>query len=395
MSRLAPRSWLYLGVFLTLVWAIPIAAVEPRTLTVEGRAEADGEGSGGARGRALKAAFLEVAVEVARGLIPMPLAEAEVELLREALAPVAPGLVLTYRIERAGRLQPMAEEPERMEYVVQVTTTLDAAELRRELDELAFLRSPTGRPSVILRVRGRGAPWTGAADVRLEPLDRALRGEFRTNDFIVVDPGVLPGTDPERRGLLELARAAGADVAIDVQVELRETAIGSRIVGVVAEVTALAIRVQDAFELARIRLDTPAYHTDPDEATMRALDSVKGPLARNLRVQLEENWRVLARERGPIRLILHGVTGFGQVTAVWDVLRAGRGVEGAELRALSPGRAEFILHDAPSAGVLQSRLAEADLPGFRLEPAAVAAGRLELMVRAPLGEGTRDDPIRP
>ncbi len=395
MSRLAPRVGLCLGFFLMIVWVMPTAAVEPRTLRVEGRAEADPEGSGGARDRAVKAAFLEVAVEVARGLIPMPLAEPEVELLREALKPVAPGLVLTYRIEPGGRLQPLQEEPERMEYVVQVTTTIDVAELLRELDELAFLRSPTGRPSVILRVRGRGAAWGGATDVRLEPLDRALREEFRMADFIVVDPGVLPGMDPERRGLLELARATGADVAIDVQVELRETGIGSRIVGVVAEVTALAIRVQDAFELARIRLDTPAYHTDPDEATMRALDSVKGPLSRNLRLQLEENWRVLARERGPIRLILHGVTGFGQVTAVWEVLRAGRGVEGAELRAIAPGQAEFILHNAPSAGVLQSLLAEADLPGFRLEPAAVAAGRLELMVRAPLGEGTPEDPIRP
>jgi hypothetical protein len=231
--------------------------------------------------------------------------------------------------------------------------------------------------------------------VRLEPLERSIRQDLRRHEFVVLDPGVLPGPDSEERSALELARTAGADVAVDVDVTLRRTSIGRRIVGVVAEVTARAIRVQDGFELAHVQLDTPAYHTDPDEAAMRALDAVQEPLAQNLRVQLERNWGVLASERGPLSLIVRGVTGFSQVIAVWDLLSSGREVEGVELRALAPGRAEFSLREAPSSGVLQARLARAELPGFRLEPLAIAADRLELAVRALPGDGSSVGPPRP
>ncbi len=381
----APVTWL---IGFLLLGGTAARAVEPVQVTVEGRVEASSEELAGARDRAVEAAIVEAVVGVARELVGRPLLEPDVELLREALAPRAPALILTYRIEPGGALRPVPGEPELFQYVVRVTAAVDAAQLRRELDRVAFLGGGGGQPSVLVLVRGGSGGRRGRPDVRLEPLERSIRQDLRRHEFVVLDPGVLPGPDPEERSALELARTAGADVAVDVDVTLRRTGIGRRIVGVVAEVTARAIRVQDGFELARVQLDTPAYHTDPDEATMRALDAVQEPLAQNLRVQLERNWGVLASERGPLSLIVRGVTGFSQVIAVWNLLSSGREVEGVELRALAPGRAEFSLREAPSSGVLQARLARAELPGFRLEPLAIAADRLELAVRALPGDGS-------
>jgi hypothetical protein len=377
-SRSAPIAWI-VGVL--LLGGLEAGAVEPVQITVEGRAEAKAAELAGARDQALQAAIVEAVVGVARDLVQRPLSEPDVELLRESLAPRAAALILTYRIEPGGALRPIPDEPELYQYVVRVTAAVDASALRRELDRVAFLGGSGGRPSVLVRVRGGSGGRGGRPDVRLEPLERAVRQDLRRHEFVVLDPGVLPGAAPEERTAVELARSAGADVAVDVDVGLRRTGIGRRIVGVVAQVTARAIRVQDGFELARVQMDTPAYHTDPDEAAMRALDAAQEPLARNLRVQLERNWGVLASERGPLSLVVRGVTGFSQVMAVWEFLSNGREVEGVQLRALGPGRAEFSLREAPSSGVLQSRLARAELPGFRLEPLAIAADRLELTVR--------------
>ena len=105
--------------------------------------------------------------------------------------------------------------------------------------------------------------------IALCQIENTLRNELESHGFIVMEPGVLPGTDPRTRTASELARAVGADVAVDVGVRLRRTSIRRNVVGIVAEVSAYAVRVRDGFELAEIRLDTPAYHLNPDEATMR------------------------------------------------------------------------------------------------------------------------------
>jgi hypothetical protein len=370
------------GAFLALLLGLGASgarAVEPVTVTVHGRATTEASELGGGRDRAIDAAMVEATLEVARGILRVETLPEEVESLREALAPLAPALILTYRIEPGGKLRPKPGEPGTLEYLVRVTATVDAAQLRRELERIRVGGQFSGGPSVLLRLRS--ATGEGRPDARLEPLERSVREELRNNGFVLLDAGALPGRAPEQRGLLELARAIRADVAVDVRVALRRGGIGSRMVSVTADVTALAIRVQDAFELARVQLETPAYHTDPEEAAMRALDATREPLARNLRVQLDRNWGALAADRGQLRLVLRGVRRFTQVTEVWDLLSSGSEIEGVQLRVLAPGTAEFFLREAPSPGVLQSRLARSDLPGFRLEPLAMAADRLEFTVR--------------
>ena len=114
---------------------------------------------------------------------------------------------------------------------------------------------------------------------------------------------------------------------------------------------------------------------------MRAIDALREPLSRNLRVQLEQNWIALAPDDHPIVLVLHGVTRFAQVSAVYGLLEGGTGIQGVELRTLGPGQAEFVLALAPSPGVLQARLLQAKLPGFRLAPLSVATHRIEVEIR--------------
>lgn len=356
-------------------------AGEPITVTVQGVASADPAHPTAARDGAVQAGILEAISEVTRGLLRAPLSGEDEESLRGSLEPLAPTLVLTYRIEPGGEVRPMRSDPNRIEYVVRVTATIDAAQLRHELERLGYLRETASRPSLLLRVTARGSAWSGEADPRLEPLERALRQEFLEHEFIVLDPGVLPGPDPEGRSAFNLARATGADVGVEISVRLKESRIGGHISGVVAEVEAVATRAADGYELARIRLDTPGYHRDPDEASMRALEAVEAPLAQNLRVQLEQNWVALAGERRAVHLVLRGVTHFTQVEAVWDLLRDGLGVEQVELDTLAPALAQFSLRDAPSPAVLQARLTQADLEAFRLESLEVTNDTLEMVIR--------------
>ena len=309
------------------------------------------------------------------------MAEEELGRLSAELAPVAGGVILTYRIESGGELREVPDSPDELVYVVSVTATVDARQLRTELQLIGYLRRGPARPSVVIAVRIDSFGEERASDVRLEPLENTLRNELESHGFIVMEPGVLPGTDPRSRTASELARAVGADVAVDVGVRLRRTRVQTHLVGIVAEVSAYAVRVRDGFELAEIRLDTPAYHLNPDEATMRAVDAVREPISRNLRVQLEQNWVALMPEDHPILLVLHGVTRFAQVSAVYGLLEGGAGIEGVELRTVGPGQAEFAISAAPSPGVLQSRLLRAKLPGFRLAPLSVAADRIEVAIR--------------
>jgi hypothetical protein len=356
-------------------------AAEPVTVTVQGVAGADRTHPTAARDQAVQAGILEAITEVTRGLLRAPVSEEDEESLRTSLEPLAATLVLTYRIEPGGEVRPMASDPNRVEYVVRVTATIDAAQLRHELERLGYLRETASRPSLLLRVSSRSFAGSGGADPRLEPLERALRAEFLEHGFIVLDPGVLPGPDPQGRSAFNLARATGADVGVEIGVRLKQSRIGGHISGVVAEVDAVATRAADGYELARIRLDTPGYHRDPDEASMRALEAVQAPLAQNLRVQLEQNWVALAGERRSVHLVLRGVTSFAQVTAVWDLLRDGLGVEQVELDTLAPALAQFSLGDAPSPAVLQARLTQAELQTFRLESLEVTSDTLEMVIR--------------
>jgi hypothetical protein len=356
-------------------------AADPVTVTVEGRATAPTDDSGGARDEAIQAALQEAALEVAQSLLPVPLLEEQEDALWEALGPVVSGVILTYRIEQGGELRPIEDAPDELEYVVVVTATVDAAQLRNDLRRLGYVHGAGDRPSVVVAVRSDSFGGPRRSDVRLEPLERTLREELLSNGFVVLEPGVLPGPDPESQSAAELARSVGADVAVEVGVRLRRTGLRTRIVGIVAEVSARAVRVRDGYELALVQLDTPAYHLDPDEATMRAVDAVREPLAQNLRVQLEQNWVALASDQRPIRLVLHGVTRFSQVSAVYGLLQGGTGIDGLELRTLGPGQAEFALAAAPSPGVLQARLVRAKLPGFRLDPLSVTVDQIEVAVR--------------
>ncbi len=364
------------------LFAAPVAlAAEPVTVTVEGRALTSATDTVGARDDAIRAALLEAAIEIAQTLLRVPVAEEELELLYAELAPVAGGVILTYRIEPGGELRAVPDSPDELAYVVSVTATVDARQLRTELQLIGYLSTGPAQPSVVIAVRIDSFGDERASDVRLEPLEKALRKELESHGFIVMEPGLLPGADPRSRTASELARAVGADVAVDVGVRLRRTYVQRHVVGIVAEVSAYAVRVRDGFELAEVRLDTPAYHLNPDEATMRAVDAVREPISRNLRIQLEQNWSALLPEDRPTLLVLHGVTRFAQVSAVYSLLEEGGGIDGVELRTLGPGQAEFALLAAPSPGVLQSRLMRAKLPGFRLAPLSIAADRIEVVIR--------------
>jgi len=141
-----------------------------------------------------------------------------------------------------------------------------------------------------------------------------------------------------------------------------------------------ALRADDGSEVALARFEAPAYHADPDEAFARALEAVQAQVAQNLALQLRRNWRVLAKETGPVELRLLNATSLVQVNAVRETLRNVLGAEEVTLVTLAPWIAEMRVTGPLSPGALQDRLVSAAFEGFRLRPVEVARQLVELRV---------------
>jgi hypothetical protein len=380
VSRERLRKAVWVGLVL-LASTPPLAhALEPTTVQVEGTALIDGDNAGAVRDLAFNAAMLEAVLEVARLYVPSGENAPDEQHLRELLKGRAPGYVLTYRIHGSPKRRRSAEFPGRDELVLGLTATVDAGQVRQALEELGVMAGSGDRPSVVLRVRGAAPTATspvGLYNGFAEYLARALVDE----GYVIVDPALHPGGGLDR-GALELAQTIGADVSIDVAVSWLQREVSDQLVGGTAEVRLRAQRARDGSDLARARFQAPAYHQDADEALLRSLEALRGQVADNLLQQLDRNWTALARDDGPVRLQLVGVTAFRQVESVRSTLTRVLGAKRADLLEVGPGSAELGVSGPLTAGALQDRLTAVQYEGFALEPLEVRASQVRLRVRA-------------
>ncbi len=374
-------SRLVLSVFglALLLWPGSALALEPVTVSVQGRVELSPENAGKARELALHAGLVEAALAVASRFVPPHVMEFEQERIREALETSAAGFVLTYRVDGPVGTRPVPDDPEKQEFVLGLSATVDAARVRERLRTLGVLRQRGDRASVLLSVDldPGGSEWAPSLPSSFAHyLTRYLEGE----GLVVVDPALRAPGSLQPASAFDQARNLGADVAIEIGVRWqRHASLG--LMGGRAEVRVRALRTDDGSEVALARFEAPAYHADPDEAFVRALEAVQAQVAQNLALQLDRNWRALAaQEPGPVELRLLNATSLGQVDAVQKILRNVLGAEEARLVTLAPWVAEIQVKGPLSPGALQDRLVGVAFDGFRLRPVEVSRQLVEVRV---------------
>jgi hypothetical protein len=376
MSRGVLSGSLILGSILALVlYGASALAVQPVTVQVEAAVELDDTSRATGRNRAFRAALIEAVLEVARTQLRRPLVEEEEAALREALGSGAATAVVTYRIEPGSGPRPRAGDALREEYALGLTATVDADQVRAQLAAIGWLAPQSERPSVVLlaRLEGRDDPDHPFAPGLLETFQSLLEQRLAGEGFIVVEPALRASPASQAEGALALARAVGADIAVDVGVKWRPRSDGSRSLGGSVRVRLRAFRTQDAFELAASRFDAPAYHARPAEAQARALEAVGSQVAENLVLQLNRNWSALSREAGPVRLVLNEVSGLAQVEGVRDALLGSLAARDGALLRLGPRSATLRVRALFSPGALQDRLASLLAP-LRGVPARAPSG---------------------
>ena len=386
MSR---QRLIALACLLLLAPARAALALEPTTVQVEGVAVVGESGVGAAGERAFQDALVEAVFDVARLYLPPAMLEDEelLERVRASLAVRASNFVLTYRRQGRPTTRPSRQEPGAREVALELTATIDAAQVRAALADLGLLEAERDRPSLVLAVRSAG-PEQRPAEL-FNRFEQYLTRALEERGYVIVDLALHPGGGRGEGGL-ELARDLGADVGLDLDIEWQQRE-RERGVGGTARVRLIAWRARDGARLATARFDAPAYHEHPDEALLRALEALQSQVADNLILQLERNWRALARGDGPVVLQLSNVTSFLQVETVQHTLTEVLGAQRAELIEVGPGSAELTVKGRLSPGALQDRLAAVSFEGFSLAPVEVQRNHVRLRVVA-AGSGTSGTP---
>lgn len=378
-----PRRLSGLAVLVVLALAAASAlGVEPISITAEGVVAAGPPADAPPRDAAFRAALLAAVFDAARGMLPPERADADAERLRAALEPGVQSFVLTYRIDGALSRRASKLDPSVQEWALPVTARIDAGALQSFLRRNGFARDAGDRPSVALRTRAIGALAENPPAGALAHLEGALRQGLGARQFVIVEPALRPGEDEAPRSALELARAVGADVALELEVDWRPSSGATGAPGGVAELRARALRSADGSELAISRFEAAGYDALRDAAIARALAAVEPQVAENVALQLERNWAAQGPGDRPVELELDAVSGLAQVGAVRKALLGPLGASEAEVRELRPGGAVLRVVSKLSAGALQERLASVVFDGFALAPVEAGAGRARLRVEA-------------
>jgi hypothetical protein len=273
-----------------------------------------------------------------------------------------------------------------VDYLQPVAATVDARRLRAALAEVGWAPLEMTRPSLALCVAPGGGLDPSEGDAPLERLRRFVSGELEKREFILIESGVRPGAPGCEGGALELARALGADIGVDLTVGWREQPGSSGPRSAVAEVSVSAQRTGDTSPLALGRFQGVGHHDSPTQALSAALDAVQVQVVDNLTLQLTRNWQEIAAVVGPVEVSLVGVQGLGQVMSVRELLERRLAANQVELVELGPGTARLRVAAGLSPGALQDRLVSARFDGFSLESQGAAPDRVELRVREVVAE---------
>ncbi len=387
MSRVAKVLWVIpVWAVWALVLAAPAWALEPVEVTVEAAVDSiPNESAEALRKRLLESALEKAVLEVAARYVTPERLALEGDKLREALRPKAAGFVLTYRVDAPPQARRSPTDPSVEQQVLQLTATVDAERLRRQLQELGFGAASGSRPSVaifeqLIAPRDAGG---NLSSLSVAPLREFVARTLSESGFVVVEPALYAGARVAPANAVELARGLGADLGIDLEVRWtpRPVPTGASVAGGVAEVQVRSLRARDATELASGRFEAPGYGPDGRAAFARAVEAVRDQVAKGLVFQLEQNLSAIqVAGSKAVRVRLTEVAGLIQVESVQKTLIGTLGASTASLVLLEPHAAELAVESDLSPGVLQERLIGAAYPGFQLELAGVQSESIELRV---------------
>jgi len=380
-GRVTRAGCLAAGCLVSLWLAGAARALDPVSVSVNGVVSSTEVGEAAPRDAAYRAGLVAAVLEAARGILGQEKYAVEAEKLHATLAPQAQHFVLTYRIDGALEKRHSPLDPAVEEYSLPITARIDTTQLRAVLVKEGFIHEAGDRPSLALRVHPvgtlAGAPPAGA----LAHLEASVRKNLQEREFVFVETALRPGGVGEDAPALELARATGADVALDLEVDWRAAAPGaSSVPGGVAEVRARAQRSDDGSELAVARFEAAGYHAERDAAVARALEAVAPQVGENLALQLQRNWEAVAAKDAPVELGLDAVTSLEQVLSVRRALLQQLGARRAEVRELFPHGATLQVESSLGPGALQEKLTRVRFDGFGLSPEDAGAGRARLKV---------------
>jgi hypothetical protein len=334
------------------------------------------------RDAAFRAALTEAVVEAARRIVSAPVFAAAEPEIRASIEPRAASFVLNYRpgaLTTRASSDPNAGEAAE-EWVLPLVATVDARKLREFLRSAGWGAQDASRASLAVCVRpGEGFEERSAS--ALAGLQRYTSEALAARDFVVVEPGLRAGGLSCDFGALELARALGADVAVDVSVSWRPGRSVSGVSGGVADVQVRASRAVDGAALAISRFQGAGHHIVTDEAIERALEAVRDQVVENVVLQLSRNWAEVARGTDSIELELIDVGSLLEVDAVRELLRARLAATQARVSALGPRSASLTVETRLSAGSLGDRLSSVRFDAFELEPVSIQPDRVTMRVR--------------
>jgi hypothetical protein len=360
-------------------------ALEPVSVTLEVRIPIGPDDvTSTLRRRAEAQALEDAVVEVASRYVSPERIEPESPALRQALSSRASAFVLTYRVDgqpvrRTSELDPLVDE-----FVMSLTVTVDAEQVREALAQLGMGAAAAKRAKIA--VACTLAPDTSAdARFALTPLRQILTERLDAAGFAIVEPALFGLPDAAARDAVALARAAGSDVGIVVQVGFRAlpAAAPGTAQGGVAEVRAVALRGSDGVEVAAARIEAPGYGDSVRDAFLRAVEALGGKLADELVTELGANAAMLRPPTTGVRLRLSGVRSLVEVEVVQQTLLTVLGAKTARVAWLGPGSAELVVDASLTAAELRERLMGAAYPSFALELVELSADRLELRVAEP------------
>ena len=399
-SSLARAGGLALFAFVAVVGSALCAstalALEPISVTIEVKIPIGVDDVASTLRRRAETQALEQAVlRVAGRYVSPARLELEADAIRAALAPRAAAFVLTYRLNGQPARQPSELDPLVDDYVVSITVTVNAEQLRQVLQELGLAAGVGQRPSLALDCRFT-ADSALVDPFALVPLRQLLSTRLAAAGFPIVEPALYAGAQVAPATVDALAREAGADLGISVAVRLRELPVGPSdggpsgggrsggARGSIVEVRVRSVRAADGNEVATLTAEAPGYGLDARDSLVRALEVLEPQLADGLVTRLDQSLAALDAAAKDVRLRLVEVRRLAEVEAVQQTLLRVLGAKKVRIAWLSPGAAELVV-DAPlPPTALRDRLIGAAYPGFALSPVALAPGRIELRVAEPL-----------
>jgi hypothetical protein len=381
-----------------LLFSPALASADTQTVTVDGMAGILQGDQGLARDNAVRDA-LRKAVEQAVGQMVSAETLAEnFQVVRDNIYTKAQGYVKDYKIVKEG--------PQKDLYVVTITATVGADQIKNDLSALGLLMARVGKPRVLFMIAEQNIGqemyvfwWSwwgkGGAEFRGQTVDMAvsetaLKEEFLNKGFNVVDISSATGkfeisnayriADLTNDGAREFGRKLNAEVVIKGKSLAKEgpRTLGSSVGSYLADITVSAVRVDNGQVLASARGQGVARHVAQHTGGNEALERAGRDVAAKLVDQIVAKWTGETSGTQLVQLTIKGIR-MKDLVKIKEFLQSQiRGVQSIIQRSFEGGVAVLEVDAKVTAQQIGDELAKKEFEGFDLDVTGATANTLEV-----------------